>query len=339
MRNFKNLMVLSAVLAFAGCAKTESVKVEGEKAAGALGNLTVSVCPDVPKARAVVDYQKALTEESAVFKVDVMVFDAQTQRLEQSASLESFSQECSFELPVGQKVVYALVNGPDVTRVQNVSQLLALNDDLSTRNLAQDGFMMLGSEECDVVAGSVAQPEIMVRRLVSRIELRSVKCDVAAQYGGMTVESVFLGNAYSIQTLAGDVSAMVNLGGYADSQKTQPIGLDGVTGVCPGYMYRGVAKNLTTGASMTEPSFMYCHPNGSAEYTCLYILATVGGEKYYYRVPFDKGLAGNTTYIVDAVITNLGAPLPPDGVIQKGEIKATITIADWEIGDSYHAEF
>ncbi len=339
MRNFKNLMVVSAVLAFVGCAKTEDVKIGDDKAAGGVGNLTVSVCAEEPKTRAVVDYQKASSEESAVFKVDVMVFDAQTQRLEQSASATTLAQECSFELPVGQKVVYALVNGPDVTRVQNISQLLALSEDLSARTIGQHGFAMLGSQECMVEAGKVAEPEILVKRLVSRIELRNVKCDVAAQYGGMTIECAFLGNAYSVGELSGVVSSMVNVGGYADSQKINPIGLNGIKGACPEYMYRDINSQLATGASLTDPTFMYCCPNASGEYTSLYLLATIGGEKYYYRVPFDKGLVGNTTYIVDAVITNLGAPLPPDGVTQKGEIVATITIADWEIGDSYHAEF
>ena len=43
--------------------------------------------------------------------------------------------------------------------------------------------------------------------------------------------------------------------------------------------------------------------------------------------------------MVNAVITNLGAPLPPDGVVQKGEIVASVIIEDWDTGSQYDAEF
>ncbi len=339
MKNLMNLVVLSAVLAVVGCVKANDVKVGQDEVVGESGSMRVSVCHDSPAVRSIADYQRLLTEESAVHKVNVLVFDRQSERLEQSATMTSLSEECMFDLPVGEKLVYAIVNGPDVSRVQNVDQLLALKDDLSLRNSSQQGFVMSGSQVCKVSTGEVAKPEIVVARQVARVELRSVKCNVAAQYGSMTVDCAFLANAYSVQTLSGAVSSMVNVGGYADQQKLNPIGFNGIEGACPEYMYRGLDVMLMLNESMSDPVYMYCQPNAGGEYTCMYLLATIGGEKYYYRVPFDKGIEANTSYIVDAVITNLGAPLPPDGVIQKGEIEVTITIEDWAVGDQYHAEF
>ena len=73
--------------------------------------------------------------------------------------------------------------------------------------------------------------------------------------------------------------------------------------------------------------------------TCLYMKVAIGDGRYYYRVPLDKGLHGNTTCVVDVVITNLGAKDPYDGDIHKGEIQAVVKVVDWSIGDEYHAEF
>lgn len=339
MKNLMNLVVLSAVLAVVGCVKVNDVNVGRDEAVGGSGSMRVTVCHDSPAVRSIADYQRLLTEESAVHKVNVLVFDRQSERLEQSATMTSLSEECTFDLPVGEKLVYAIVNGPDLSRVQNVDELLALTTDLSLVNISQHGFAMSGSQVCQVSSDIVAKPEIVVRRQVARVELRSVKCNVAAQYGGMTVDCAFLANAYSVQTLSGGVSSMVNIGGYADQQKLNPIGLNGIEGSCPEHMYRDLDVMLALNESLSDPVYMYCQPNAGAEYTCMYLLATIGGEKYYYRVPFDKGMEANTSYIVDAVITNLGAHLPPDGDIQKGEIQATITIEDWTVGDQYHAEF
>lgn len=339
MRNLKRMMGVTLLMLLCGCAKDSTSEGIAGETAKKCGDMTVIVKNINVPVKSLAEYESPLTDESAVYKVDVLVFDAVSKRLERSASLSSFAEKCAFELPVGEKIVYAVVNGPDLSDVQSLGKLLAETEDLSSRDYLREGFVMVGYEECVVTAEGVSKPEIVVKRLVSRIELRSVKCNVALQYDSIRVESVFLGNAHSVQSLSGDVSVEVNQGGYADTDKMLAIGRDGVVGSCGTYMYREPGTVVRSGEVSSQPVFMYCQPDLGKVLTCLYMKVAIGDGRYYYRVPLDKGLHGNTTCVVDVVITNLGAKDPYDGDIHKGEIQAVVKVVDWSIGDEYHAEF
>ena len=339
MKLLKNFAVLAMCILASSCVEKNVQELKTPESVADFGDLVVKVSHESAKVRSVADYGRVLSDESVVHKLDVFVFDASTGHLERSTTKSSTDAECRFELPVGEKIVYAVVNGPDMSHVQSLDQIQALKCDLSEMSMKEDGFMMIGSEECSVSQGTVSSPEIFVRRMVSRVELRSVACNVASQYGAMKVECAYLGSAYSCQSVSGDVSALLNPGGYADDERKVPIGLNGIVGACPEYLYRSVALDVVYGESSSEPVYLYCQPDGRAGCTCLYLLISIGEAKYYYRVPLDKGLFANATCVVNAVITNLGAPLPPDGVVQKGEIVASVTIEDWDTGDQYDAEF
>ena len=326
MKFSKNLVVLAMCVLASGCAEKNVPESNGQGSVAECGNLVVKVSHESAKVRSVADYGRVLSDESVVHKLDVFVFDATTGCLERSTTKSSTDAECRFELPVGEKIVYAVVNGPDMSRVQSLDQIRALKYDLSEVTIKDDGFMMIGSEECSVSQGAVSSPEIFVRRMVSRVELRSIKCNIASQYGAMKVECAYLGNAYSSQLIS-------------DDKREIPIGLNGITGSCSEYFYRPMALDVVCGETSSESVYLYCQPDGGDGCSCLYLLVSIGQGKYYYRVPLDKGLFANTTCVVNAVITNLGAPLPPDGVVQKGEIVASVIIEGWDTGSQYDAEF
>ena len=340
MRVMKKIFgVLYAVLSVVqGCSKAEVRQIAGETDI-AEGTVSVTLRYYSPAGKSLGDYDFVLNEEVLVNDIQVMVFDEQTGDLQRSAILTSVGAKCEFNIPAGSKVVYALVNGPDVSKVRTLDAFLDLTDDLSRREYRQKGFVMIGSAVCDVVAGEIARPVITVGRMVSRVVLRSVLCNIARQYEGMVVDCVFLGNAALGHSLGGESYAWANVGGYMDQMKSKPIGLNGVEGICPDYLYRPMDCRLQVGERYEQPVCLYCYPNATDEYTCLYILATIGQNKYYYRVPLDKGLDSNVTCAVDVSITNLGAPLPPDGILQKGEIEAVVSIEEWSMGYLYNAEF
>ena len=320
-----------------GCVRTESALDEETEVAE--GRMSVMLKCESPTGKSLDDYDLVLSEEVLVKDVQVLVFDRTTGALERSVELGSIDGECVFKISVGVKDICALINGPDVSRVRSMAEFLRLKDSLSERNYRQDGFVMMGSSVSEVKAGMIAQSQVIVRRLVSRVVLRSVTCNVASQYGGMTVDCVFLGNASVEYSLGGEVLRWANAGGYADPDKTHPVGIDGVEGMCPDYLFRAMDRYVEVGQRYEQPVYLYCYPNETSDYTCLYILATIGEGKYYYRVPLDKGLASNYSCAVDVAITNLGSALPPDGELSKGEIKADIYIDDWSMGYLYNAEF
>lgn len=339
MKNFKELLGVILLMLLCGCVQDGTPEEFAGKAAIEQGGLTVSVKYETAAVKSLAGYEPATTDESAVYRLDILVFDAVSKMLERSAYMSALPDSVDFELPVGEKLVYAVVNGPDLDRVQNLGSMLELAEDLSSRNYIRDGFVMVGYQNCTVTSGVVSKPEIVVKRLVSRVELRSVKCNVPVQYDSMRVESVFLGNAHSVQSLSGTVSVEVNKGGYAGTDKKQAIGRDGVVGACGAYMYREPGSVVKVGETSTQPVYLYCQPDSGKVSTCLYMRVAIGDGRYYYRVPLDKGLPANTTCVVDAVITNLGTKEPFDGDVQKGEIQAVVKVIDWLTGEEYHAEF
>ena len=335
----KKLLCFCALAVFAACSHESSDVVTSDVEMGEYGKLSVLIEHEQSETKALTGYTTALDDEKKVYDISVFVFDKSTGVLNAYRSLDSLSDECEFDVTVGDKIIYAVVNGPEVGGVTNVNQLKQAVDNLSGSSIGTNGLVMVGSQECKVEAGKLLEPVVVVKRLVARVVLQKVTNSVAPQYGSITVDCVYLGNANTSQTISGVVSGMVNPNGYSDSSKTKPIGKDGVTGSCPAYLYRAAGTSVANGANNTTKYHMYCQPSTSGTVTCLYILATIGGGKYYYRVPLQNGLKANTTCSVEVEIVNLGAALPPDGDIQKGEIVATVSISGWDAGDSYVVEF
>ena len=338
----KKLACVVSILLCVGCNVYDSIQDQVRVEDVKNGTLSVSVEYESLATKSTLDYTeytKELDEEKFVRDVTVLVFDKSSGKLNACKKVYSAYDQVSFTVTEGEKTVYALVNGPDLGSVKNIEQMLQQIDDLSSSEIGSDGLAMIGSSDCVVSADKVAKPIVVVRRLVARVVLKKVTNKLPQQYGQMTLDCVYLGNANLIQTLAGEVSGMVNPDGYEDDEKTRPIGKDGAVGACPAYIYRASGAEVASGASSSVKYHMYCQPNKSQTVTCMYLLVTIDGSQYYYRVPLYNGLTANTTHSVELEITNLGSPLPPVDDMQRGEIQAIVSIAGWGAGDKYQVEF
>lgn len=335
----KKIACFIAALVSVACSNDMCDWSGGNPGDEAQGTLSVTIEHESVKTRSLTDYLDVLAEEKMIRKIEVFVFDKTTGKLNAYKQVGSVGQECVFSVPVGNKSVYAVVNGPDFSSVTTYAQFKLTSDDLMKTNIQDDGFVMIGHEECSVTSGTVVEPVIVVRRMVARVVVQKIVNSVAPQYGDVSIECVYLGNANTVQTMVGMSGNIANVYGYADMEKSSPIGKNGVVGACPEYFYRNVGSVISNGSSNTTKYHMYCHPSSSVSTTCVYVLATIDGEKYYYRVPLYDGLQSNKTYSVEMEIVNLGSNLPPDGDFQKGEIKAVVNVADWEAGESYSVEF
>lgn len=335
----KRILFYITLVMCASCAKERGYDGELGGVDQALGTMSVRMEYEtlITKAQSE-ESVPALDSEKLEKSVDVMVFDQKTGSLAAFKSLDSVSGSCQFSVPAGKKTIYVVVNGPDLSSVTTVSALEKIVYDMSDSEIEVDGLFMVGKAECEVVANQTVTPTVAVKRLAARVVLRSVSCSIPDQYGQMTVDCAFLGNAYSQQTIAGGVDAMMNLNGYA-ADGTSPIGKNNVTGDCPEFFYRSIGKSVSVGGTYSTMHYMYSQPNNSDNFTCLYILASIGGLQYYYCVPLSYGLDANVTYSVDVDIINLGSELPPDGSVQKGDISAVIKMTDWIKGEEYDIKF
>ena len=337
------MKIFKCVAALAMCVGCADASYEADYATGVeteMGLMSVSVRYDDTITKSQTDYVTALDSETKANKVTVMVFDKSTEALNACVEISSLSDNCEISLPVGEKTVYAVVNGPSLNSVSKVSDLKLLLDNLYAGSMEEVGLTLIGSKDCKVVAGESSVPvEVKVKWLVARVVLSKVTCNLPQQYGNMTLDCVYLGNAYVKQFFSGavDQSLFTNSKGYASNGN--PIGISGERGECESYLFRSISKAVNVGDSHAQKYHMYCQPNTTDKYTCIYLLTTIGGRQYYYRVPLDKGLESNTTCSVELKITNLGSPTPPDGDLQKGVIAATVSVDGWAAGNEYVAEF
>lgn len=335
----KKLAFVVSVFACMACNESEFTSGNPGMSDNSDGEISVVIGYESVTTKAITDYTAELNEEKVVKNVSVLVFDRSTGKLNAFRRTDSVEDGYTFTVTSGSKTVYAVVNGPEMSNVKSLEQMGQFVDDLSLSDPGDDGFVMVGSVACSVSADVVARPVVVVKRLVSRVVLQKVTNNIPAQYGKMKIDCVYLGNANSQQSFAGAVSGKVNPDGYADAAKTKPVGKNGNFGSCPGYMYRSSTAEIASGTSEMTKYHMYCQPSDGQNMTCMYLLVTIDGSQYYYRVPLSMGLTANTTSSVELEITNLGAPLPPDGDMQRGEIVATVSIAGWSAGEKYEVEF
>lgn len=303
------------------------------------GKITITIDREASPTKAMPDYTETTSDEEIINNVAVFVFDKATGTLNASCELETLDEGCTMTVTAGEKIVYAVVNGPDLSHVTKVSELERTEDDLSATDISTNGLVMVGREDCIVAAGQTATPVVTVKRLVARVVLLAVKCSLPSQYKSMRVNSVYLGDANSIQSFGGTVSGKVNVDGYEDAEKTRPIGQNDVLGACSGYMFRTATKLIDVGNTDWTRRHLYCQPSDDESVTCMYMIVTIDGTPYYYRVPLVNGLKSNSTYSVEVEIANIGSLLPPDTDMQKGEISATVEVAGWDVGDKYEVEF
>ena len=335
----KKFACFLAVAACVAC-NYDVCEVSGdEQASKGQGDLEVTIEHESLKTKALTDYTMPLLEENAVKSTAVFVFDKATGNLNAYKKITKSGEECVFSVTTGEKVVCAVLNVESIGAVTTLEEFDKLVDDLSGTDIVNDGLVMVGRQNCVVRNGETSEPTVTVKRMVARVVLTKVTNNVPPQYGDIVVNCVYLGNANTVQTYGGTPSVSVNPDGYAGKDKTQPIGKDGVTGACPAYMYREIGGTVSTGAEITTKYHLYCQPTDEKVVTCMYLLVTIGGSQYYYRVPLKNGLEANKTYSVELEIVNLGSVTPPDGDIQKGEIMPIVTVSGWNAGDSYIVEF
>lgn len=326
------LIFAAAAMTLLACQKNNPVNVPAEDT----GMLSISLTQGDAVTKAA--YTNVLDEEKAEKKVSVLVFSKRNNRLDAYKEIASTSAECKFRLTTGEKIVYAVVNGPSLASVTSIDELKAVVDNLASTTIAANGLTMIGTTNATVSLASEATVEVAVNRLVSRVVINKIENNLPAQYGKIRVESVFLANAYSKSTLGGTPSEMVNVDGYADAAKTSPIGKNGTQGLCAAYLFKTVGQDILVGSSLDTPYILYAQPNSTDVLTKFLIYVTYGGDlSGYYPIPLKNKLEANTTYTLSVKLNNPPVPNPDDPFELNG-LNVTIKVNNWTTGDEYQVE-
>lgn len=347
-KTFSILALAAAVLCScdknADCVPCQKAEENQEPA-----TLSVSLGFDDPQTRAVTAYTTAQDYEKAVNSVQILVFDA-SGKINIYKDAGTAVSDIKLSTTAGQKTVWAVVNGPDLSAVATLSALQAKAVDLADNSLTKtEGFVMSGSASCTVSAtGGTAA--VTVSRLVSRVALQKVTNSLPSGYGPLKIDNVTLINVVGNQNLAGNASIATwyNKMGRKDGGAQADI-IDGSTNKasCPSLTFAAPAATVNNGAAHAPatPHLFYCYPNATsadangwvssftARKTRLVVAATISGTRYYYPVTINTP-ERNKAYTVELTITGLGST-DPDQPVSKGAITASVTVQGWQTGATY----
>ena len=314
------------------------------------GTLTVSLDFEEDPLTRATSYVEAQDYETAVNRVQVLVFDS-------SGALNSYvdagksTGSISISTTTGSKTVWAVVNGPDlsaaktITNVQN--KAIDMNDNGTTTT---KGFVMSGYASC-TVSSSTSTVSIPVKRHLARVALQKVTNSLPASYGSITIDNVMLTNVVGDQNFAGTAAVRnwLNKMGRKSGATVSSMIIDGNSHYAtnPELTFDKIGAELANGASHSPstPYLLYGYPNSTstdatgwainftARKTRLVVTATINGTKYYYPITIDSP-ARNTAYTVELTITGIGSN-DPDKPVEKGALSASISVEGWQTGTVY----
>ena len=349
----KTLLLMAAVAAMACSCDGDKDCIPCQKEEGQEQTATLQVSLDLegePQTR-VTNYVTAQAYETAVNDVQIFVFDSKG-ALATYLDADTKTTGISINTIYGQKTVYAVVNGPDLSTITTQEELEHTAVDLGANSTTTSkGFVMVGSSTCNV-SGSTATVSIAVKRLVARVALQKITNSLPASYGSLTVNNVMLINVAGNQNLecTAAISKWYNKMGRKDGATSSSQIIDGTTNLAshPSLTFMSVSKTVANGSSLAPatPYLFYTYQNNctaegsgwattfSARKTRLVVTATIGGTKYYYPISIDSPNR-NTAYTVELTITGLGSS-DPDILVEKGAITAAVTVDPWQSGAVYN---
>lgn len=259
------------------------------------------------------------------------VLDAYTVRSGSPLPLKSGDTPVVFSLTVskGQKEIYAVANSHNVegfAAVKSKAELEALVTSLANEDIKN--FFMVGRTEVNAQENSSAT--IILERMVSRVELHSIRTSFSGGFAGMPLTDA---KAYLINV---NPTAVVGTGlGTGTMLNSGELKSTDIATLTMQNMLSSTLGNINASGNNTTQYF-YCYPNTNASAkTMLVIEGKIDGEKCYYPIvisddiPTGYKLSRNTSYVVsDVIITRFGSDTPSTPV-EVGTLSLTITVKDW----------
>ena len=189
--------------------------------------------------------------------------------------------------------------------------------------------LMSGAASLSV--GYDRKASIVLEPLMSRVELRSLRCD-------------FSGRSYEGETLKDVKVYLINVSGACETTREDSFPLTDVLNqgrldehlgeqmLHPEMLVQPLAAEVGTGGT-TPGISLYCYPNGTLQegagrpFTRLVVEGKILGNTYYYAVNL-PGMMRNTRYQVDMTLTRLGTT-DPDVAAEGGMVTVRCEAAPW----------
>lgn len=340
----KKTLILCAALGLLGLAACNEIERLGD---GQVGKLELSFHAN-GATKASTD---ATGNETTLDNVQFFVF-ASDGSLYRYGSIEKGKTSQTLDnVKVGSYNVAAVANAAPLQDIGSRSELEAKAVSLGLNDPAK-AFVMYGvtAEPTEVSAeGSGARADVTLRRFVSRVRITTVENRIAAAYGALQIDDVFLINGCENWNYAGSgaPSGYVNYAGRKAGQNTSGSSSDFITSKAdagyPDLTFSHVGKAVANGATETLDLPFYSFPNQLSKAednfngptsgpvcTRLVVKASFGGKSYYYPVTIEK-MARNSSYDVKFIIQGSGSD-DPNKKVDAGGYEVIVRVDPWTDG-------
>ena len=324
MRKIAFLAAVAATLCTVACNKElPTSKVELPSESVQMADLTLSVVGNAPATKSSnADFDD---DHSEVANVQFFVFDGEV--LDAYKKIGS-ATSTTMTVKAGDKIVWAVVNAPDISNVTTLTQLKAVSSTLLNN---ASNFVMVGSNTGTVPSEDPI--EIEVKRIASRVVVKKVTAAFTnPAYASMSCKLVkmFLINA------PGDINLELT---SAPTTWYAQRAYEAVTGLTDHLSTSGGNHELNTAAFETVCRH-YCYPNPtvadsqatswSARHTRMVIEVLLGSETFYYPITMPVLEPGKSYEIENLTITRKGSN-NPDQPISLSDADFEISVKEWTV--------
>ena len=337
--------ILGAVL-LAACQPVEPEKTEE------FGSLSINVMAPVALTKSEVT---ALTHESKVNKMRVMLFDHAGQIVRDTLLQSPYNNLSISQIKVGQYGVYAMANS--CAAISSTYGIVRDPEDFSSKVItladcsldANTGFVMFDSNaSVSVTAGTTAQPvNLSVTRFPARIRLVSVTNALPEYVGDLTVEYAMIINGYSRWNILGVGAPTLSVNAAGRNATSGQIITTAENADYPGHSFWAIPqadKTISHNPATKEYNHsFYSFPNPvTTDVTTsgtgggklrLVAAIRVDGTVYYYPVTLSN-VERNKCYDVQLTVSGLGSE-DPNVPVKKGAAGFSISVKEWGEGADY----
>lgn len=256
----------------------------------------------------------------------------------------------TMDIKAGHRTLWVVANGPYIGMARTVDDILAYEADLATYHKGYFGFCMIGSSEVNIVPGVMNECEVDISHICSKVTLKEVHSELAANLGEITLDYAMLVNVSSRRTLGGqaiDTSWYNKMGRADESPQDSTHIIDGNNYLATGEAvtfspYTGKHTLIQKETNRQEHSF-YCYPNPAEDdvigftptftprQTRLVLAATIDGKQYFYPITMPD-LLPNKSYDICLNIYEIGSD-DPDIPVEKGSAELTVNISQWDFDE------
>ncbi len=294
------------------CNKSLSQEAAEPQTESRICELSVSATSDVQLKSTGTD-ETVKISENAIKTLQVFVFrDGSLDAYGKGENTSSITLTCTS----GERVVYAMVNAPDLSSITSQEDLEGYMIDLNANT--PSSLVMYGKQSVTLpVESSVS---ISVKRMVSRIVVKKVTRNFessALAALGFSIKAIYVMNASGNANILGNA----NTKWYNGSSNTADL---------PSLLYDAVSSgDIKNNAVYSTSHYFYAMPNdNSVKVTMVVIEAVLGGRTFYYPIEL-PALGSNHSYEISGITIKRPGSDSPDKPVSTSDITFSVSVVDW----------